>query len=249
MYYMNQPGTMGGGKSLDVMGRPRGATAGSQVFAYDLSGGNGAPAAPASSNLLGSSGSSVPPIAPPDVSRFNYSVDSQSYPTYLRNLGENTAQQAFQRATNRIQAGNSAQAFMHAQDDLNNARLGYMAQAGKEELGVQNALADNWNKYNDLLAQIYGTSVTQRGQDVNYASNIGAASLRNEASSPGISIGGGRNPLTSSQLSSSGKTGGTFYGIDGFSYKYPISDRTNLEDTLLQTPSSQLYGQSGSGWI
>lgn len=122
-----------------------------------------------SSTVNAMSGSNVPSIAAPNLTPFEFSPDTKSYPTYLRNLGENTAQQAFQRATNRINAGNSQQNLMHAQDALNNSRLGYMSKAGQENLAVDNSMADAWNKYNALLAQLYGYQVQQRGQDVNYA--------------------------------------------------------------------------------
>lgn len=122
-----------------------------------------------SSAVNAMSGSSVPTIAAPNLTPFEFSPDSKSYPTYLRNLGENAAQQAFQRSTNRIGAGNSQQNLMHAQDALNNNRLAYMSKAGQENLAVDNSMADAWNKYNALLAQLYGYQVQQRGQDVNYA--------------------------------------------------------------------------------
>lgn len=162
-----------------------------------------------SSTLMGSGGSSIPSIAAPNVTPFTYSADSQSYPTFLRNLGENTAQQAFQRQTNRIGAGNSQQNLMHAQDDLNQSRLGYMSQAGQQQLGVDNAMADNWNKYNSLLAQLYGTQVQQRGQDVSYAGQIGASSLNNQARNSGVmTLGGGGSTQLKALMAQGGDWGG-----------------------------------------
>jgi hypothetical protein len=165
------------------------------------SGGSGAAGA-------GGSVPSIPQIAPPNITPFQYNTDSQSYPTYMRNLGENTAQQAFQRATNRIGAGNSQQNLMHAQDALNQSRLGYMSQAGQQELGVQNSLSDNYNKYLALLAQLYGTQVAQRGQDVSLAGDIYSSNARSQAALN--SSGGGVM-----RLGGGGSTQpGTYHGIE-----------------------------------
>jgi hypothetical protein len=101
--------------------------------------------------------------------------------------------------------GNTNQQFMHAQDALNASRLGYMGQAGQEELGIQNALASSQNEFNKAMAQLYGYQVQQRGQDVGYASdqNKFATQLQMQNNSqPGFVLGG--RGATSTQLSNQG---------------------------------------------
>lgn len=199
---------------MDVMGRPAGATAGSQIFAYDLSKGGswgGAtvqpPSASSSSGSTTTTGTASLPasIAPPNLTPFKYSTESQSYPAYLRNLGELQAQRNYQQTLNRATMGNTNQQFMHAQDALNASRLGYMGQAGQEELGIQNALASSQNEFNKALAQLYGYQVQQRGQDTDFASTqnkiAGQLQMQNN-SQPGFVLGG--RSATSSQLSNMG---------------------------------------------
>jgi hypothetical protein len=210
-YYQNV-GTPGAFGSKDIMGNARGSVAGSQMFAYNMApgaqagmyGGMPTPGSSSSSSSASSTASLPPSIAPPSLSPFNYSTESQSYPTYLRNLGENQAQRAYQQTLNRATMGNSNQQFQHATDALNTSRLAYMGQAGQEELGIQNALASSHNEYQKLLAQLYGYQVGQRGQDVNYADSQNRIAASNAQSQTPISIGGSRNPLTSSQLSGMG---------------------------------------------
>lgn len=205
-----RPGFMNTRSMTDISGQPYRMGA-SQIFASGPSGDYlsgdslkaalGASSASSSGSSGGSSAGSLPAsIAPPDLKPFQYSADSQSYPTFLRNLGENAAQQAFQREINAAGPGNSVQSLIHAQDRLNNARLGYMSQAGQEELGVQNALAGNQNSYNQLLAQLYGIQVGQRGQDVGYneSLNRNATALQSSLNAGGggvMRLGGGNSQL------------------------------------------------------
>lgn len=154
-------------------------------FTQTMGGGTGAAAG---------GGAALPPaIAPPSVSEFGFSQESQAYPTYMRNLGEQQAQRQFQSNVNNIGMGNSSQNYMHAQDMLNAARLGYMGQAGQEELGVQNSMAAARAAYNNTLAGLYGSQVNQRGQDVGYMGQLANASAKASSGSGGggmMSLGG-----------------------------------------------------------
>lgn len=162
---------------------------------------------PPASGTIGAGGGLPAAITPPDIKPFNYSTESQSGPTYMRNLGENMAQRSFQQATNRIGMGNSAQNFMHAQDRLNNERLGYMGQAAQQELAIQNAMAAQMSEYQRLLAQLYGTQVAQRGQDVGYAGDLARANATVANSGGGVlRMGGG---------SSSQQSTGTYTPMGG----------------------------------
>lgn len=132
-------------------------------------------------------------ITPPSISPFNFNTESQQYPTYLRNLGEQQAQKQYQSRLNSIGMGNAAQNFQHAQDELNLARLGYMSQAGHEELGVQQALQSAQEAYNKMLLDMYGIQVQQRGQDVGYRTGVDSSTARNSASYTPIKLGGGNS--------------------------------------------------------
>ena len=150
-----------------------------------------------------------PRLTAPTLTPYQYNTESTSYPTYLRNLGENTAQKGFQRATNRISMGNSFQQLQHAQDELNNNRLGYMSQAGQQELAVQNALAAQQDELNKLLTQLYGYDVAQRGQDLDYAGQL--ANAQAKASESSRSSGGGGASLGGGN--SQGGGGGTYKAL------------------------------------
>lgn len=184
----------------------------SQIFAsqapqpgYYLSNGQyvtpgGASSGSGGAGSAGSYGSAGLPssIPAPTLKPFQFSTESQSYPTYLRNLGEKQAQRRFQSARNRIGMGNSAQSYMHALDQLNLDRLGFMAQAGQEELGVQKALQSEQDFYNNLLAELFRTQVYQRGQDVGYAESSLRNQTNREINSPVLSLGGGNSQARTS---------------------------------------------------
>lgn len=193
----------------------------------------GAPASSGSGSGSSSSSSSTsalpPSIAPPNLNEYQYSTDSQSYPTYLRNLGENQAQQQFQSQVNSIGMGNSAQNYQHAQDALNQNRLGYMSQAGQAQLGVDQSMMQARNAYNQMLAQLYGTQVSQRGQDVGYMGDLARANASMGGSR--ISLGGGGG--------SGGSTGqGAFYGLEA----------QNRQDSQMSIPNSSYMGGYGGGY-
>jgi hypothetical protein len=88
-------------------------------------------------------------------------------------MGENQAQQAFQHNVNAgIRMGSSAQGFARAEDARNQARLGYQSQAGQQELGIQQALALEQQRRNDEQLKKYGLDISQRGQNLDYMSNL-----------------------------------------------------------------------------
>lgn len=147
-----------------------------------------------SAGSVGAPGGGMARISGPALGSFNYSQESQSYPTYLRNLGENQAQQAFQRQINTgIRMGSAAQGFQHAEDARNQSRLSYMGQAGQQELTVQQALALEQQRRNDEMLKRYGLDIQQRGQDMDYMSALlTAASSASKGGGGGFTIGGGK---------------------------------------------------------
>ena len=143
-----------------------------------------AAAAPAALAGVGGAAS----IAAPTSSQYQY---NNPYPTYMRNIGENQAQQRFQTAVNQgIRLGNAPQAYQAAMDARNQNRLQYMAQAGQAQFGIDQAQAAALDAYQRNVAQLYATQVqqkaaedarkqqelatlvSQRGQDLGYLSNI-----------------------------------------------------------------------------
>lgn len=169
-------------------------------------------------------------IAAPTLTPFNFSTEAQSYPTYLRNLGEQNAQRAYQASNNRIGMGNSAQNYAHSLDALNTNRLGYMAQAGQEQLGVDKAKQSESDFMNQMYGDLFKTNVGQRGQDVNYMAALAAAAARSASSGGGILRLGGGN----SQLSEDGESYGTGTGPQGRYY--------GLEDQNQMDSMSSMYG-------
>lgn len=136
-----------------------------------------------------SPGSLPPRISDPGLNPYNYSTEAQSYPTYMRNLGENNAQRAYQTEVNQGgRLGNSSQSYMHAQDNLNNSRLNYMGQAGQAQMGMEGQLAAQNQLNNQNKLNVFGGNITQRGQDIGYMS-----SFNRGGNSQGINIGGGNN--------------------------------------------------------
>ncbi len=108
-------------------------------------------------------------IASPDMSEFKYSPSATNYPTYMKQLGEANAQQAFQQqARYGAGLGNSVQGYMKAMTDRNNSRLNYMNQAGQAQMGVEGAQSTAHNQYQDQLAKIFGLNVAQRSDELNY---------------------------------------------------------------------------------
>jgi len=155
-----------------------------------------------------SSGPTSPRIPEPSLQNFSYSQESQSYPAYLRNLGELMANQQFETAVNQgLRAGNAAQGYQRALDQRNMNRLQYMGQAGQHELGIQKALADEIARRNDEFLKRYGISVGQRGQDVDYSTKIDATKLASSMA------GGGWSPTVGGALrgASTGRSSG---GVD-----------------------------------
>lgn len=130
-----------------------------------------------SSSGSGFAGSGVPSIAPPSISQYQFSPDTQNTPTYMQNYGMMQNQNAFQKSVNLgIKLGSAAQGYMAALNAKNMANMGVMSQAGQARLGIDTAQASNQNAYNDALLKMYGIQVQQRGQDVyassqNYQSN------------------------------------------------------------------------------
>lgn len=153
--------------------------------------------------------SSGPRVAPPNVSAFRYSQNTQDYPTFLRNLGEQQAQQAFQKnVQSGIQMGGGAQAYQKAIQQRNMERLGYMSQAGREGLGVEKEMAGAHNTYQDLLAKLYGVEAGQRSDELGYLASLNKASGGGGGS---FTVGGGR----SSGGGGSTSGGGSYIGLGG----------------------------------
>lgn len=106
-------------------------------------------------------------VSAPNYSNYNYSSDATNYPTFMKNLGENNAQNAFQNQVNSgIRLGNSGQSFMHAQDQMNNSRLGYMNQAGQAQMTVEQTLAAENERRNQLQQNAFGINAGQRGDEI-----------------------------------------------------------------------------------
>ncbi len=122
----------------------------------------------------GTGGGSLPPReAAPTITPFNYSSSATSYPTYMRNLGEQNANRQFESQVNQgIKLGNSVQGYSHAMDNFNNNRLNYMSQAGAADMSVQGQLAAQNQLNNQNALALYGMNVNQRGQDTGYAESL-----------------------------------------------------------------------------
>lgn len=167
------------------------------------------------------------PAAPvrPTLQQFSFSPEATQYPTFLRSLGENQAQEAFQQQVNQgVRSGAAFQGYQRALNQRNQSRLGYMGQAGQEQLRTEQSIADAVARYNDQLtnlygvdvgdrgrmldyiAQLYGLNLQQRGQDLNYQ-----ASMNNIYSRPGQTItlggGGGGGPAPASSYRALGQPG------------------------------------------
>lgn len=166
---------------------------------------NGAPSSSVSSGLSvagggGGTGSLPERIPTPDLKPFAFSTEAQSYPTYLRNLGEQNAQRAYQNANNRIGMGNSAQNYAHSLDALNTNRLGYMAQAGQEQLGVDKALQSESDFMNQMYGDLFKTNVGQRGQDTDYLAALARINAATNSSGGGFLKPMGGDKVGNSQL-------------------------------------------------
>jgi len=176
-----------------------------------VSGGPSAGGSSSSSTASFTASNGTAPIPAPNMNGFTFSQDSLNYPAYLKNLGENMAQQQFQSQVNQgLRAGNAGNSYLKAQDQMNMARLNYMGQAGQQSLGVDKAQADEVARRNAEILQRYGIQVGQRGQDLNYAAMLASANSRQQP----VVLGGGQNPLTSSQLRSQQTGSGTNSYID-----------------------------------
>jgi hypothetical protein len=158
-------------------------------------------------SLQTSAGSRVPR---PDVSAFRYSQSAQDYPMFMRNLGEQQAQQAFQKNVSQgIQMGGGAQAYQKAMQQRNMERLGYMSQAGQAQMGVEQQMAGAHNTYQDLLAKLYGTDVSQRQDELGYLASLN----RGGGSGGSFTVGGGSNRMGGT--STNPWQGGGYIGLGG----------------------------------
>lgn len=147
-----------------------------------------------------SSSSTVPGYNPmplptaPSITQYGVAANAQNYPTYMRNLGEAMAQEAFQKQVNQgIGMGSAAQAYQRALTDRNMSRLAGMSAAGKADMDVQNQLAAIQDAYMKNLLSLYGIS-TQGAVGMNQAqaSAMNAAANQSRASAGSmIKLGGG----------------------------------------------------------
>jgi len=134
-----------------------------------------------------------PAPAAPTLQNFTYSQGAQQYPWYMRGLGENMAQQAFQQQVNQgARLGASVQGVMAAQDLINRQRLGYMSSAGQQELTVQQALAEEIRRRNDEALRQYQIAMAGRGQELEYQAQMASIAARNAASGSGTLSAGGQ---------------------------------------------------------
>lgn len=189
--------------------------------------------------------------ATPSYTPYNYSSAATDYPTYLKNLGENMSQSSFQNQVNQgIRLGNSAQGYMHAQDGLNQNRLGYMATAGQQQMAVEKQLADENERRNQLLYGNFNSNITQRGQDIG-----GMASFYN--SQARAASGGGSGWSSSGSSSSSPTSGGptgTYQSIGGTmtgsvpGYTDIYGNRNSSPNFSSQYMPIGVAAGSGTGW-
>lgn len=219
-----------------------------------------------SSGSMSGGGGGVPQIPSPNLGSFQYSSEAQNYPTWMRNMGENQAQQAFQQQVNSgIRLGSAAQGYQHAMDNRNQSRLAYSAAAGQNALTVQQALALEQQRRNDEALRMFGIQVGQRGQDMSYQESMmramsgggggGGGGIRMGG---GGSIGGGRStgggfiPLTSHPGS-----GLENMGISGYSNPYQSSSYSDpygtalsqTEDYNMNYGNENSYGGSQGGFV
>lgn len=170
-------------------------------------------------SLFSSLSSASPRIAAPDISKFQYSQDALNAPTYMRQLGEANAQQAFQnQARYGAQLGNSVQGYQKALTDRNNARLSYMNQAGQAQMGVEGQQRSAQENYQDQLAKIFGLNVTQRGQEMDYLGSFnkggGGGSSWSSVLGGGKSSGGGGGFIGMGSNPGQGVNRGPYIGMD-----------------------------------
>lgn len=138
-----------------------------------------------------------PQVASPALQQAGLSQAAQQYPTYLRNMGENMAQQSYQSQVNQgIRQGNAPNAYLQALNARNQARLGYMTQAGQAQMGVDVAGAGLLNDYQRLLLSRYGIDVGQRESDLGTyrAAMTSAMGTAGRGSSEAIGGGSDFNP-------------------------------------------------------
>lgn len=146
----------------------------------------------------------------PSMGQFSYSDSAINYPTYMRNLGENMAQQKFQTGVNQgLRLGNSVQGYMKALGNRNNERLGYMSSAGQQDLYAQKHQADELQRRNQLALEGYGL-LTQR-YNMNKGGGAGWSSV----------IGGSRSgsaaqPTASPSYIGMGGSGSRFASVGGW---------------------------------
>lgn len=147
-------------------------------------------------------------VPTPAMGQFQYSQNATSYPDYLRSIGENQAQQQFQsNVAGNVRLGNSAQGYQHAQDLQNQARLGYGAQAGQAQMGVETAQAGLVSARNQENLASFGINAGQRAGDLQYLANMYAHRFGPQTQSQILQAGG---------RSGSGVTNsGGFIGLNG----------------------------------
>lgn len=180
--------------------------------------------ASSSSSSTSSGGAPTPAAAPARISYPSQELqymkgEALNYPTYLRNLGEQMAQQAYQKQMSQgLRAGYAGQGYLAAQDALNRARLGYMGQAGQQAFDIAKA-------QEEAATKLYGLDIGQRGQDIGYQTEMARlAAMQNMQNSRGSSmtIGGGAGSgggLSGGMTIGGGGAGrnmsGTYTGIGG----------------------------------
>lgn len=228
-------GTQGG--TAPAGGNYGGPNVGSQVYGPDgfpqAPGGGGGGTGSTTGSATMSASVPASNIPPPTMREFQYTQNQQNYPWYMRGLGENMAQQTYQTAVNQgARLGASVQGVMNAQNQQNMQRLGYMAQAGQQDLTVGQAMAEEIRRRNDEAIRLYLAQLQGRGQDLSYAAQMASINARGAGGSGGgggASVGGGSRPTVGGKLTGATpmnpaeiarmQQGGTYEAMGGAIYR------------------------------
>lgn len=235
---------------------PYGSQASPGASGAQASGGINAGAQNAANTFYGMAGqaiSAVPQVASPSLTYQGLTPASLNYPQYMRAQGENMAQQGFQNQVNQgIRQGNAGNAYTQAMNARNNARLGYMGQAGQAQLGVDTAGAGLLNAYQQQLLNRYGYDINQRNANLGiYGQAMGAAASSMSADAAASNAAMARQSYANQQNAQYGTTAennkdqgdaGVFKGMGGTSIGYSPSNYTNLGINSAGGVSSTLYG-------
>jgi len=258
---MTNSGSSGGFGQIGMSWSPAPGTAGDYPAGNTVNGvlqpGSGAGATgSATGSASGSMSIPASNIPAPDMQSFQYTQNQQNYPWYMRGLGENMSQQAYQTAVNQgARLGASVQGVMGAQNLQNQQRLGYMSQAGQQDLQVGQAMATEIQRRNDEALRKYQLELMSRGQDLSYQAQMAAINARSQ----GASAGG---QLRSGGSGGGGRVGGTGQGtytdifgnvsIGSTPIKYGASDNNPYANpfatgTGQQGASGPMAGGYGTG--